>query len=58
MPARHAARGMSATIRLKPNSTSGQVSSTIAPTSNAAAALPVHLAAAPPITGPSIIAAY
>jgi hypothetical protein len=44
-------------MALNAQSKSGQITSTNAPTSKAAAALPVHLAAAPPMIGPSIMVA-
>src|SRR5664279_5008320 len=53
----HAVRGLFAGIRLNPNSSTGHASSTAAPKSKAAAALPVDLAQAPATTGPSIIVA-
>jgi hypothetical protein len=49
--------GIPATIRLNPHNSTGHSKIIAAPKSNAAVALPVHLAQAPPITGPSIMAA-
>lgn len=53
----HAAGGSAAAILLNTHSNNGQVTSTTAPKSNAALALPAHLAQPPPMTGPTIIAA-
>jgi hypothetical protein len=51
----HANFGCAAGKRLNTQNSTGQVRSTAAPKSKAAAALPVHLALAPPTTGPNIM---